>query len=318
MLSLFLTHAATDFVAHFHKNKAEENFEVFFGPGAMSRQERGRIIIQADRIEALLEHLLSDQTSNVRSAVRFTLAKPERNRLYKARHWVNARDAASAKVVREGLRAQHFPTPELYIIEHDPRGDPFAPHAGAPYVISMGLGFTDTTKSVAEAVDPSRTMFGIEVNTGNGDAIVIRHDLMGTHYSKLLHLSQVSPGDAGDERRYLFPKDWDVDVWLRGEMRSNDYGLIARHTATVDGRKQTRFVLAGFTEDGTLAAGRYLVNRWERLLELSREKLRLRGDHHGQAADFIAVVAGDSRSTTTWTDDPFVFLLVPIKSPLET
>ena len=45
MLSAFLTHFVTEAVARNHKTREEQAFQQFFGDGALSRQERGHIVI---------------------------------------------------------------------------------------------------------------------------------------------------------------------------------------------------------------------------------------------------------------------------------
>jgi hypothetical protein len=310
LLSAFLMHLVAEAVARNHKTREGQAFEQFFGEGALSRQERGHIVIQADQIESLLKDLLSDQPQVEESVLR-ALGSPRKNRLYKARHWVNARDAAGAKTLREGFRQQGFPTPELHIVDHQ-AGDPFEAHKRAPYVISMGLAFNDATRQVALAIDPHEKHFGIRKDTPKGDAVIMRRGLMGHHFDAFLELVQID-GDKGP--RYLFPLDWDIKDWLPSQPTSFDYGLIVRYTApaTVGRRRQTRFVLAGFTEDGTLAAGRYLVDRWERLLNLSKERGRARAGDKTGSGDFVAVVAGPAGSNATWTDYPFVFEMLPIE-----
>ena len=95
-----------------------------------------------------MEGLLG-QESPAYATVKAALRKPENNRLFKARHWVNARDAKSARLIRDKIRSFGFPTPDLEIFDHSKAtSDPFKPYSAAPYVISMGLRLR--TSSVKE------------------------------------------------------------------------------------------------------------------------------------------------------------------------
>jgi hypothetical protein len=80
-----------------------------------------------------------------------------------------------------------------------------------------------------------------------------------------------------------------------------DYALILRHTQMEDDYRHIRLVLAGFTERGTAAAGRYLAEHWRDLYS----------DHvkghltDGCLGDFLIMIEGPSRpeSVGKWKED---------------
>jgi hypothetical protein len=95
-------------------------------------------------------------------------------------------------------------------------------------------------------------------------------------------------------------RDWTLEKWLKGTAGLKDYSVIIRHTASLGNRHQVRFILAGFTEDNTVAAGRYFVDRWE---SLWREFV----DHKKEGTgDFVVVISGDSKTEETWQKMPDV------------
>ena len=70
--------------------------------------------------------------------------------------------------------------------------------------------------------------------------------------------------------QWLFPKDWNVFHWNDKQNKAdhpmNDYGVIIRRKHR-SAPQQIRFMVAGFTEDGTVSAGEYLVKHWQDLWE---------------------------------------------------
>lgn len=306
-----LSYLVTEIVGFIFKQKvkseSEARFQKFFGSGSLSRLVRGKIILQSDNFEDLIKNLTgkdSDTTKNVVAA----LNQAKNNRLYKARKLVNARDAESAKIIREELRRQLFPTPELSIIDRPKKGeedlDPFIAFSSAPYLISMGLGFTETTLALALGVG------GIEVDqaTEYGDAISIRDNGLMRRFNNLWTDEIVKGKDEnGEDQVYVrfFPKKWEIKTWDAGNADVKDYAVIVRHTATLGRSKQVRFALAGFTEDATVAAGRYFATWWDTTLY----DLFQRSSPSG---DFVAIITGLSKSPSVWSDEPEV--AYPIRS----
>jgi hypothetical protein len=272
---------------HF-RERDEAKFEQFFGPGSLSSREPGHIILQADRIDDLMETLLKD-APEVASAVAEKLSSPSSNRLYKARTWVNARDTEAAREIRENFRKDGFPAPELVIVDHNNPGK----HADAPYVISMGLAFTDETKELIKKVGGDDKWMYIDSDTKMGDTIVLDGHVIHAAFHEL----DAIPIDEKSAYRRMFPKPWDPKVWLKGEP-SKDYAIVLRHRESQGRNSQTRFVLAGFTEDGTAAAGRYFAAHWVRLWE---RYVKGKADGGG---NFLVVISGESHSKDTWTQNP--------------
>jgi hypothetical protein len=299
LVSVFLIEVITTAGIQYFRGRNEKDFEEFFGKGSLSRSQRGRIILQADRFEGLIMGL-TGKNSETTNAVLEALKRSEHNRLYKARSLLNARDAESAKIVREDLRRQRFPTPELDIIQRSLPGEEakhiFDQFSEAPYLISMGLGFTETTLALLQ--DVANKCVYVDPATKHGDALVIDKDYLVPPYADLeIEKTPEAPDTAVMGKGYyrIFPRDWDVGKWLGDEAKTRDYAVIVRHTAVVEDRTQIRFVLAGFTEDGTVEAGRYLVSQWRSALwDLYKHK---KNEGNG---DFVVVISGVPKGEKPW------------------
>jgi len=305
LLSYVVAEGIGMFVKQKLRSESESKFEKFFGSGSLSRGVRGRIILQADTFQGLVEGLTGKDSEATRTVVA-ALNQPKNNRLFKGRKLVNARDVESAKIVREELRKQMFPTPELTIIDRPIPGeegrDPFVDFASAPYIISMGLGFTETTLALAHKVGNQSRWIYIDKATDRGDAIVISDRFLMQRYTNL-EIEKVVMGkdENGKDKVYFrfFPENWRLDDWLAGSADLRDYAVIMRHTETVGRSKQVRFILAGFTEDATVAASRYFASRWDTTLwKLSKTSPA------APAGDFVAIITGLSTSSAVWTEEP--------------
>ncbi len=252
----------------------DQRFEEFFGKGSLTREVRGKILLQSDSINTLMKTLLGENSTTFAS-VKDALDKPENNRLFKARHWLNTRDAISARTIRDKIRSFGFPTPDLEIIEHpqgQPQEDPFEDYQAAPYVISMGLAFTETSIFLAKQCDPANEHFVIVENSVKGDALAVPE---GFGFDpRLFEIRTIDdnlrPPDVSGTWYWLFPRQWNIDKW-REELETakkapNDYAVVIRYRAGT-GSKQVRFMAAGFTENTTATAGEYLVENWEYLWE---------------------------------------------------
>jgi hypothetical protein len=283
------------------KNLTDLRFEQFFGNGSLTRDVRGKIVVQSDSINALMRTLLREQIQTF-AQVEAALGRPEGNRLFKARHWVNTRDVECARFIRDKIRSFGFPTPDLRIIEHPVKGDPFAPFKDAPYVISTGLAFTETSIFLGNQCDPKKKKFVIVENSPKGDALAVPEGFayFDRNFFETVPIDKTRLPPGLDEGwRWLFPKDWDLRKWgaeQRPEHKDplNDYAVIIRYRHP-DGRKQVRFMVAGFTEDTTLKAGEYLVEKWEYLQETFVSK---------KIENFVVVVHGDRRH---WSNPIQVF-----------
>jgi hypothetical protein len=76
-----------------------------------------------------------------------------------------------------------------------------------------------------------------------------------------------------------------------------------RHTHVESNKTQVRFVLAGFTEDGTVAAARYLVNRQSYLYDIYK---RFKDERVNKTGDFVAIITGPAHTTDLWGDPPLI------------
>jgi hypothetical protein len=274
------------------KNLMDDRFEQFFGNGSLTRGVRGKIVVQSDSINTLMRALLREQIVTF-AQVEAALCKPEGNRLFKARHWVNTRDVECARFIRDKIRSFGFPTPDLRIIEHPAKGDPFDAFKDAPYVISTGLAFTETSIFLGKQCDPQNKNFVIVENSPKGDALAVPEGFarFDRRFFETLEIDKDRiPRGLEEGWRWLFPRGWDLRKWgpdKRSEHEDppNDYAVIIRYRHP-DGSKQVRFMVAGFTEDTTLKAGEYLVEKWEYLWETFVSK---------KIENFVVVVHGDRR-----------------------
>jgi hypothetical protein len=281
-----------------HVGPKEEHFLALLGNSALSRVERGRIIIQADAVENMLGRLKGCSDA-AKTEVLDALDNYENNRLYKARTWVNARDAKATKVIRDGFRADYLPTPELRIIEHGEGVDPFEDHGSAPYVISMGF-FTDTTTKLTDDEKVTGGSFYIDHSTPHGDAIAVRGDHLQADYDRNIEKEIIPPDKVKPAYRSqklsvfrIYPKPWSHTNWKEDPKDVNDHGVIIRHTHREGEHKQVRLIVAGFTEDGTVAAARCLVSRQNDLYEVYK---KYKGDRTNPEGDFVVVISGPTKS----------------------
>jgi hypothetical protein len=305
LISVFLIELLSNLGKQWFRDRTEKKFEEFFGVGALSRGERGRIILQADRFEELIVGLTGDDSETTRATLT-ALDLPENNRLYKARTLLNAKDAEGAKIVRHELRQQGFPTPELDIIERHGPIDPFSSFAAAPYLISMGLAFTETTIALTKEVGERNGCIYIDQATEHGDALVVRGGFVRGEYNDLDSVIVDSNERADQGRKYyrLFPKNWDLRGWLENQNGLKDYAVIIRHTASIGNRKQIRFILAGFTEDSTTEAARYLVFKWNTTL------WRIYSEKKSEpTGDFVVVISGITGASSSWSKEPDIEIL---------
>jgi hypothetical protein len=282
----------------------------FFGSGSLSRVVRGRIVLQADPFDKLIEGLTGKATEPTTSVLDAVKRPNGNNRLYKARRVVNKYDAEGAKSIRETLRRDGFPTPNLFIIDRTDDPDPFEAHAAAPYVISMGLGFTHTSTTLANAF--AGRIF-IDPSTDLGDAIAVKGGTFEPNFYE--DLCTAPCGEKRPEHLYIFPKGWTRGAdWPQGEADLRDYAVIIRATV-VDkrGKQQIRFLVGGFTEESTEKAGRYLAERWESL----RNPHAVSGwwtwiswfwARGHRAGDFVIVISGKA-SEKYWGNKEPVFRL---------
>jgi hypothetical protein len=288
--------------------------EEFFGDGTLKRG--GAIVLQSDPIEDLLGTLVPDL---VREAAKLqglpeppvlteeqlqTLAhgtiKPS-TRFYKARTWINKWDTEGAQAIREEFQAHSINPPKLILSDHnlpDPIESP-------PFQISMGLGFTEQTDTILEICHP---WMRVSRELESGDALSLHQKLRPKPHRPPSCL-RLAESDEVDFFRIL-PCDWEpstyLNRWLALRKHPNkkvwDYAMILRYTELrPNGERQVFFVVAGFTERGTAAAGHYLASQWEVLYE----KLVKDEVHNKSLGDFLIVIAGISRPEKFggWSED---------------
>ena len=107
----------------------QKPFEQFFGQ-SYSASSGGQIIIQADKISVVMKHFLPDLERQ--------LEETPKNRLHKARTWVNKNDMEGAKRIREAFNSAHFRPPNINTVDRSPMSRSLE----GPFIISMGLAYT--------------------------------------------------------------------------------------------------------------------------------------------------------------------------------
>jgi hypothetical protein len=266
----------------------------FFGTSADTRSKNAAVILQMDKVEDIANP--SNQASE---------------RVFKARNWINASDSDAARhILRELLRiGLDAPLPR-YMGRHET----FPTDPEAPFQIFFGLGYTNYTKELIDG--RCGDWLRIRYNSKYGDVIWLRHNLVveNPDYQE----SDIVPADYGGEEgvnkptaeevrqfRLILPKGWTSDTytkWLAGES-VRDYAIILRYTNTEisPGMRVIQFVVAGFTENGTHAAGAFLAKHWQQRLHSKYVygKSERGADGFG---DFCTFIAGLSAQPETWSE----------------
>jgi hypothetical protein len=277
----------------------------FFGMKSAATKDSGAagvIVVQSDPIDEFVFKLIEDVAPQLKGKITIS---PD-SRLFKAREWVNRWDYDGGRAIRSGVFApfqkQGVVSPDIVPRDHRPN-KPIDP--AAPYLISMGLGYTDWTERIVQVC---RAWMNNERAEGTwGDALWLHEKLM----------PEVEPENprflpAENGFRPAVPSDWDEKTkgaaWMKTwvNMRNkeegsqvNDYAIILRHTeAKPSGARQVWFALAGFSERGTAIAGFYLADRWD---ELWRKYLH--EEPAESLGDFLVVIAGPSKPDPEWKVD---------------
>lgn len=251
-------------------------FDAFFGEGAADHCGAGIILLQADKFDVLLEqYKLGNPTEAINSQ--------PKGRLFKAREWVNFCDTQGARAIIAAFRELGLDAPKLHLMERGDASTESTAESQAPFVISMGLAYSDeTVKRVGEVC---HNWMRIERTDEYGDVVEVLRNLVPDKLDRLEFVN-IDP----DFRR-LVPREWDLRKWLEGDSKIRDYAVILRHTQIrQDGHRQVTFVVAGFTERGTEAAGTFLAANWRQLWAE-----HVKGKHDsGSLGDFVLLIEGPS------------------------
>jgi len=263
-------------------------FNEFWGIGRSTGGNQGVILLQEENIEDAVTKLA--QTEHVFGKPQIDRAA---NRFFKAINWVNKWDAEAAKHIRAAFWRQGFRPPEVQHIKSTES------YTAAPdtFVVSVGL-FSEETKRFVRAYSDGKELIDI-TQTERGDAIELFHSL--TSDSDYLEYSK----DSDKGMRQVTPKGWNRNKWIHNEP-TMDFAIILRHTVRQHSTKLVRFVVAGFTEQGTEAAGKYLSKEWRNLHRTFWAERS--SDRRG---DFFVVIVGKSNETDCWTQDPAIIPITP-------
>lgn len=262
-----------------------KKLNTFFGDGSVENSGAAEVIAQSDRLNVVLADLVDSDAK---------LQDMPHSRLYKARSWINRFDADGGRQVIKLFRDEGLAAPTLKPVDRGRVGKP----ESIPFKVLLGLGFTDEAKKLIDGRFESWLRI---VVTGKGDAISLRRSLLPGDWESRLD-GTPDPTDAAFVT--LLAKNWNLDDWLSGSKFVRDYAVILRHTADAGGGSKscTYFWLAGFTERGTAAAGRYFAENWEDLyqrLVKPKEETRIwqgasaRSMKRGRG-DFMIVIEGPS------------------------
>ena len=282
-----------------------KTFDQFWGDDASDRCSDGIILLQADKIDVLLEEYGIFE-------IKDKIDSQPKGRLYKARDWMNFFDAEGARAVIKEFRDLGLDPPHVAPVHRYVDGADALPSAAPPFTVIMGLGFSVKTDALMENVCAG--WMKIRYMSQYGDALDLLHNLVP---DKLDVLQSIQSDD--EAFRTILPiGDWKLSTWLAQKPASNDeeansardYALIMRHTEIEpDGRRHVKFVLAGFTERGTAAAGKYLAKNWRALW--SR---RVRDyDGHANLGDFAMLIEGPShyKDIKQWREEKGIKMITP-------
>lgn len=267
---------------------ARTEFNQFWGDRASARgSDGGVILLQEENIEEATKPLSPEASLHFDESH----AGDKFNRFFKARIWVNKFDMEAAKHIRAVFWKRGYRPPEM--------NNDYAIPSGAPFVVSVGL-FSDKTKEFVKDYSGSKDLVSIIQTEKDGDAVQIRiEDAETPAFSQVRSKPIV-----------LIPDGWDREKWIDGKS-TYDAAIILRHTIATENKNGSsrliRFVIAGFTEHGTEAAGRYLAENWKDLHERF-----WRAGLPGRKGDFFLVITGKLNSTDQWSED-HKFTLTPQK-----
>lgn len=249
----------------------------FFGVDVELYSSAGQIVLQEDNIDKVLTD------SGFTNATAIIDGSPK-NRLYKARRWANAFDAEGAWRIAEIFRASDLEPPAVLI---EKRGDnPL--RAESRFQIAMGLGFHSASGQVFSELGVG--WIGIAHHDRCGDALQLSERLLPVKEMESIEILK----DDTTQLKTLMPRGWKHSTWKNGSSES-DYAVIVRH-ASHDRGVPVRFVVAGFTEHGTSAAGRYLHKNWR---ELNRKFVTSKDGRAGRG-NFLILIAGTSDRLDSW------------------
>jgi hypothetical protein len=320
VLAAALFGVAQILVKYHEYKRNQEPFAHFWGQPYGSKQ-RGRIILQSDRIremtESLTQHLAENLADSIGAGIppgfltdmdsilnqQDTTCEGSyinaHRRVFKARTWINRCDAEGARSIREAFTDRGFAAPEFVTAERPVTGKHHEGHA--PFEIYMGLGFT---ADIRDHVNKSCNGFLSISKTGRGDALRVRRSLLGGNVFETLCAQE----EVEDGRRFyfLYPRrfkesteePWCIEDYIDRTKDTMDYAYILRDVKPETG--QIVFHVAGFTEDGTWAAGHYLSCNWKSLYSKYVEN----SEYGGR---FVIVLHGmspfreDRDASTHWT-----------------
>lgn len=280
-------------VLRWRHKKVIQPFEEFWGQEFEGPP--GRILLQADTVEALAQHF-----ANARNVLLDTGVLPEdagTNRTFKARAWINRYDTEGAKDIREQFALRNFAPPLFQAIGRE--SSEGAGDKGCPFEISMGLGFTRDMVERVNNVCGKYLFISLDEKLG---------DIIDVHIKHLHEDDAVPPElDFRESPRKdfhrLVPKDWKHENYLNikdQEGGLNDYGYIVRYRAKENSNGwPIMFHMAGFTEHGTWAVGHYIANNWEEVY-----KYCVKGE--SELVDNVTVImlAGKSPFSPELQNDP--------------
>lgn len=294
-------------------------FDRFFGDGASRHSRDGIILLQSDKTQDLFVDPKAEEE-----------LKPKiysHSRCFKARHWVNRWDMEGARRIRDCFLKEGLQAPSLHPADHEERNEgnvvndaPFVitkpAWKEAPFIIAMGLGFTELTDHLTENLP----WLKIEKQSPCGDLIQLWHrflrentpglqpknHLQVPHFILGSNSYEYAPGEKRDLVRILPDPNpgqntWDIETWSKTASACSDYGIILRRTYIVPKTKKRKvfLVVAGFTEIGTAIAADYLANKWEYLEADFVGKNKSKKNNYG---DFLIVITGKSNleQAHTW------------------
>lgn len=250
----------------------------FFGTDASTRTSEGEIVLQADFVDKFVKETKTDFN---------TLPK---NRMFKARNFINRWDAQGAREVGMIFRVEYLDAPD-YVFGATKTSELIDPGKDCPFRFCMGLGFHTATMGHIDKFWGG--ILKVQVDNQYGDVVIVRTEKWKLDDAP----SKITKTFSKDnEWITLTPNEWDVISWNTRKTSDGkkgvdlyDYAIILRRATKEGGKVRTEFVLAGFTEVGTAAAGFYMRRNWE---QMYRDYVRRDPDN----GSFGIIICGPSDS----------------------
>lgn len=330
-----------------HRFEIAKKAEEFWGVPCQEFGARGLICLQSEETNTLRVHCTSGESTDEQWTSQRSSPRPPR--ALKARTWVNRWDAKGAREILISFREHRLdnylpdieyirvmPDKDVSLASQDLATEEFVTRGkavgDAPFIISMGLGFSKSSDAILNSISDWLIK---AIDSEFGDCVYIREpalskDTVSRRERRNVRLERLTENEqrrltrgapsSRDDFCRLIPIDWTLDGWLKSRADNasqdgsqlRDYALIVRNTIQEDSTGkviQVQFLLGGFTEVGTAAAGAYLARNWLKLWG-AHVKDKINGQSRG---DFVVIISGIGceREFANWEIDDILGVMTP-------